>query len=350
MKFILINIMFGSTPVVSIRHSSSDEEYEEPRPTARDEQNEFHPQSSRIPQDFPHPTEHDGQRPSSQSQNKPDKKYESLPQELPAQFPPTPRPSNPPFPKDSLKTVPRANSPPQESPASGPKSWASLFTPSSGSLTPTLFPGDKPTARIPPFTPNSSGSALPGPSQEDRELSNFLRNYQLNHMAPAFLPRGLTNRSNWCFVNAILQALLACPPFYNLMKALPSKMPQNNTKSTTPMIDSVAEFINEMSPLETMNKNQKKDKARKKEDLPTGNALEPSYVYRTLLKLESETFKVVEGRQEDAEEFLTCLLNMISDEMAGLLKLTASEVEQPPPPGQETQGDWQEVSGRGRSQ
>ena len=230
------NIMFGSTPVVSIRHSSSDEEYEEPRPTARDDQNEFHPQSSSIPQDFPHPTEHDGQRPSSQSQNKPDKKYESLPQELPAQFPPTPRPSNPPFPKDSLKTVPRANSPPQESPASGPKSWASLFTPSSGSLTPTLFPGDKPTARIPPFTPNSSGSALPGPSQEDRELSNFLRNYQLNHMAPAFLPRGLTNRSNWCFVNAILQALLACPPFYNLMKGLPCVLGLKSGKSATPML------------------------------------------------------------------------------------------------------------------
>ena len=47
-----------------------------------------------------------------------------------------------------------------------------------------------------------------------------------------------------------------------------------------------------MSPLETMNKNQKKDKARKKEDLPTGNPLEPSYVYKTLLQLESETFKV----------------------------------------------------------
>ena len=56
-------------------------------------------------------------------------------------------------------------------------------------------------------------------------------------------------------------------------------------------VDSVVEFVNEMAPLEAMNKNQKKDKARKKEDLPTGNALEPSYVYKTLLQLESETFK-----------------------------------------------------------
>ena len=149
------------------------------------------------------------------------------------------------------------------------------------------------------------------------------------------------------------QALLACPPFYNLMKALPSKMPQNNattTKSSTPMIDSVVEFVNEFTPLEMMNKNQKKDKARKKEDLPTGNALEPSYVYRTLLQLESETFKVVEGRQEDAEEFLTCMLNMISDEMSSLLKLT--EVQQHQEGGEESSEggpEWQEVTARGRS-
>ena len=149
------------------------------------------------------------------------------------------------------------------------------------------------------------------------------------------------------------QALLACPPFYNLMKALPSKMQQSSattTKSTTPMIDSVVEFINEFTPLEMMNKNQKKDKARKKEDLPTGNALEPSYVYRTLLQLESETFKVVEGRQEDAEEFLTCMLNMISDEMSSLLKLT--EVQQGQEGGEESSEggpEWQEVTARGRS-
>merc|ERR550519_2561388 len=137
------------------------------------------------------------------------------------------------------------------------------------------------------------------------------------------------------------------------MKALPSKIQQSNattTKSTTPMIDSVVEFINEMTPLETMNKNQKKDKARKKEDLPTGNALEPSYVYRTLLQLESETFKVIEGRQEDAEEFLTCMLNMISDEMMALLKLTEEEHEDSQSQNSSEGGpEWQEVTARGRS-
>jgi len=233
-----------------------------------------------------------------------------------------------------------------------PKSWASLFTPGPGKE--TSGGPDKPTARIPPFTPQVQPGCNQG-SPEEREMASYLAEYSLNHVAPSFLPRGLTNRSNWCFVNAILQALLACPPFYNLMKNLPSVTGLKSGKSSTPMIDSVVEFVNEMSPLETMNKNQKKDKARKKEDLPTGNALEPSYVYKTLLQLESETFKVIEGRQEDAEEFLTCLLNMISDEMVSLLKLleeTRPESEQGArrESSEQVGGlEWQEVSTRGKS-
>ena len=67
-------------------------------------------------------------------------------------------------------------------------------------------------------------------------MAAYLQEYSLNHVAPSFLPRGLTNRSNWCFVNAILQALLACPPFYNLMKNLPSVTGLKSGKSSTPMI------------------------------------------------------------------------------------------------------------------
>ena len=46
-------------------------------------------------------------------------------------------------------------------------------------------------------------------------------------------------------------------------------------------------------------------------------------------------FKVVEGRQEDAEEFLTCLLNGTSDEMQTLIKqvvqVCRGVFEAPPP-------------------
>merc|ERR1719411_862957 len=66
----------------------------------------------------------------------------------------------------------------------------------------------------------------------------------------------------------------------------------------------------------------KLNRKRKTEDLPQGKILEPASIYNYLLNLSStDTFKVVEGRQEDAEEFLTFLLNGLNDEMIALLKL-----------------------------
>ena len=108
---------------------------------------------------------------------------------------------------DSTSKVAHEGASPTPAPS---KSWASLFTPApgSGSSTP---PTNKPTARIPPFSPHcsdpSTSAQASEASEEELRLSAFLRNYQLNHMAPSFLPRGLTNRSNWCFVNAILQVI-----------------------------------------------------------------------------------------------------------------------------------------------
>lgn len=67
----------------------------------------------------------------------------------------------------------------------------------------------------------------------------FLTHYQLEHKAVSLQPRGLTNRSNYCYINATLQALIACPPFYNLMKSMPVSPPSKNGKSHTPIIDSM---------------------------------------------------------------------------------------------------------------
>jgi ubiquitin carboxyl-terminal hydrolase 10 len=47
-------------------------------------------------------------------------------------------------------------------------------------------------------------------------------------------------------------------------------------------------------------------------------------MYKMLSKIRSETFKV-EGRQEDAEEFLSCLLNGLHDEMIEVMKFSEDE-------------------------
>ena len=233
-------------------------------------------------------------------------------------------------------------------------SWASLFASKNtgASPDPSLI---KPTARIPPFSASevTKGAETKDFNSADIELGKFLKQYTLKHVSAALLPRGLLNRSNWCFVNAILQALLACPPLYNLMKSLSSVIhPLKQSKSKTPMLDAVLEFINEFSVLETqqINKPQKKDKNRKKDDIVTGISLEPGYVYNMLLNLEDETFKVVDGRQEDAEEFLSCLLNGLSDEMSGKMKLVEDDhPEDIEEIGIDEDDDWKEVGARGRS-
>merc|ERR1719410_1859486 len=240
-------------------------------------------------------------------------------------------------------------------------SWASLFaSKTSGAHSDSA--ALKPTARIQPFTASevSDNNDSKDVNTADIELGKFLKYYTLKHVSASLLPRGLLNRSNWCFVNAILQALLACPPFYNMMKSLSTVIhPLKQSKSKTPMLDSMVEFISEFSVLETqqMNKPQKKDKNRKKDDIVTGISLEPMYVYNMLLNLEDETFKVVDGRQEDAEEFLSCLLNGLSDEMSSKMKLVDETTENATDTEannnndedeSETDDDWKEVGAKGK--
>ncbi|CAH2090889.1 unnamed protein product [Euphydryas editha] len=167
----------------------------------------------------------------------------------------------------------------------------------------------------------------PSPFSDDPNsyrMGEFLSKYQLENRPVSLLPRGLTNRSNYCYVNAILQALIACPPFYNMLKALPYQTRRG--KSSTPVIDSMVELCYEFSPLASTARRGRGEAGPSgpAPSVPAGPPLDGSAGLRVLRALRPFPGSQ-EGRQEDAEEFLGCLLNSLNDEMLELIKLVEPE-------------------------
>lgn len=68
-------------------------------------------------------------------------------------------------------------------------------------------------------------------------FSEIFRNIEFMNRGPTFLLRGIVNRGNWCYVNASLQALMACPPFYHFLRNLSPLVQREHT--STPLLDAL---------------------------------------------------------------------------------------------------------------
>ncbi|CAG8626532.1 2683_t:CDS:10 [Ambispora gerdemannii] len=117
-------------------------------------------------------------------------------------------------------------------------------------------------------------------------LSDVLLNFQPTFSNRLLQPRGLVNNGNTCFMNAILQPLSHCPPFYNLLIRIGNEV-AHSFNSKTPLVDSLIEFMREF-------REAKIDGL----DEDFGEPFVPEY-----------------GRQEDAEEFLGFLLDGLHEEL-----------------------------------
>lgn len=53
---------------------------------------------------------------------------------------------------------------------------------------------------------------------------------------PTYATRGITNQGNWCYANATLQALMACPTFYHFLRNLFGQI-RRRVPSSTPLLD-----------------------------------------------------------------------------------------------------------------
>lgn len=77
-----------------------------------------------------------------------------------------------------------------------------------------------------------------------RSSAEYLIRYNVNFKTIDMQPRGFINRTTRCYINATLQALLMCPPFFNLMKNIKPNVElalktQRKQKSRIPIIENV---------------------------------------------------------------------------------------------------------------
>ncbi|XP_069112762.1 ubiquitin carboxyl-terminal hydrolase 10-like [Argopecten irradians] len=181
-------------------------------------------------------------------------------------------------------------------------------------------------------TKDSNVPNEPVSTEDDRLASSFgeaLSNLKVSHVQVGLTPRGLVNRGNWCYINATLQALVACPPFCDLLRRMPKYSREERGASSTPVLDCMVEFVNEFSPY-GRNTDRGPQKGRRMfQDITQGKEFEPVNVYKMLQVMQAnQTFRL--GRQEDAEEFLSCILDGLHEEMASVIQLVNGNTDPAP--------------------
>uniref|UniRef100_A0A674DXW8 Ubiquitin carboxyl-terminal hydrolase n=1 Tax=Salmo trutta TaxID=8032 RepID=A0A674DXW8_SALTR len=169
------------------------------------------------------------------------------------------------------------------------------------------------------------------------KLAELIENVKLIHKPVSLQPRGLINRGNWCYINATLQALIACPPMYHLLKSIPLFNDTQRPCTSTPMMDNFVRLVNEFSNMPVPSKAKQQAAGEKIiKDIRPGAPFEPNYIYRLLTLIKSSLSE--KGRQEDAEEYLGFTLNGLHEEMLALKKLFSPQEEKAPTPnGPESQ-------------
>ncbi|KAJ2963600.1 hypothetical protein NQZ79_g1386 [Umbelopsis isabellina] len=175
------------------------------------------------------------------------------------------------------------------------------------------------------------------PSSQFTGISTIVNTYQPTFDWTLLEPRGLINNVNTCFVNVILQPLVHCPPFYNLIKTI-GQYVAHSFNSKTPLLDSLIEFVNEFK---ILNESGKPEEA-------FGAPFAPEYVYDALRG--RKRFDSMKGRQEDAEEFLCFLLDGLHEEMIADVpkKEVVKELEEISSTVNEMDG-WMEVGPKNRT-
>ncbi|KAL8683961.1 MAG: hypothetical protein Q9186_000172 [Xanthomendoza sp. 1 TL-2023] len=195
-----------------------------------------------------------------------------------------------------------------------PKTWADLVRAKLPNNQPGLrdFEGTSPTVNDYQHPKSSS-------------LLDVLRTYDStteNGRVTFVEPRGLVNTGNMCYMNSVLQILVFCVPFYDLLEKL-GRRAAHNFKSETPLVDAMIMFMHEFGVIDSAESVEKlRLRLRNDEIEQYGEAFIPEFVYEVIRRLPRFS-SMRRGHQQDAEEFLGFLLEEMHDECSKAMRITS---------------------------
>ncbi|KAL6945393.1 hypothetical protein ACO0QE_002845 [Hanseniaspora vineae] len=186
-----------------------------------------------------------------------------------------------------------------------------ITPPTSASGTPSVAPQKKKTSYTPSSPNDQTKQDLGIVSLRSMLIDDYMTYVLKNNvdlLKKSFIPRGIVNISNTCFMSSVLQVLLFCEPFTKLLAVLQAES-NDLEDADCPMLKALLKFFD--------NFHEKKD-----------TSISPKEFFDQMRVLSK--FKDLRlGQQEDAEEFLTQLLDQLHEELVASIKiLTPSQVEE----------------------
>lgn len=157
------------------------------------------------------------------------------------------------------------------------------------------------------------------------------------------LPRGLINSGNLCFLNATLQALLSCSPFVELLLKLRIL---SISKAEYPTLAAFVGFLSQFV-VPSSTSSMKKDAT----SVEVGTPFSPAMFDTVLKKFTPDVPKSISGRprQEDAQEFLSFVMDQMHGELLKLEGQSGSSGKNSSVVSSEDDEEWETVGPKNKS-